>query len=151
MSDPLKPRTPQDRPDLRLIKAGTEHFAAIRTLVESLELSYPSMDPTRFWILESEGEVLGAAELKEFATCSLLSCVGVREDLQGRGLGRMLVNQVVKNTRLPVFLYTLIPGFFASVGFAEAEVLPSDLPPRSTYGCIGCDPSVCRCMVRVGG
>jgi N-acetylglutamate synthase-like GNAT family acetyltransferase len=138
-----------DTSDLRVGRAGPEHRAAISRLIGSLELAYPSMDLDRFWFAESGGELVGAAELKEFGSCALLSCVGVRESLQGRGIGRILVERVVAGTSLPVYLYTLVPGFFAKCGFSEATTTPADLPPRSTYGCAGCDPVFCRCLVRL--
>jgi len=129
-------------------KAAARDSAAILALVHSLELAYPAMDLSCFWVWEKDGEIVAAAELKDLSTCSLLSCVGVREELQGRGMGRSLVDRVAREARFPVYLYTLVPEFFRKAGFRDAESQPPDLPPRSIYGCLGCDPSQCRCMMR---
>jgi N-acetylglutamate synthase-like GNAT family acetyltransferase len=118
------------------------------TLMDALELSYPAMDLSCFWVVEQNGRIVGAAELKDFRHCSLLSCVGVRQELQGLGIGRILTNAVVRHARHDVYLYTRVPGFFRKTGFAHAELMPPDLPPRSIYGCEDCDPQFCFCLVR---
>jgi len=113
-----------------------------------LELDYPSRDLTRFFVGEEHGRILAIAELKEFRDFWLLSCVGVREQYQGRGLGKALLTPLLKPLQKDVYLYTLVPGFFRKLGFAEAASPPADLPPRSIYGCASCDPRLCLCLVR---
>jgi N-acetylglutamate synthase-like GNAT family acetyltransferase len=117
-------------------------------MTRALELDYPAMDLSCFWVAELSGAIVGVAELKDLETCSLLSCVGVREELQGQGMGRQLVDRVVREALHPLYLYTLVPGFFRKAGFRDATSLPPDLPPRAFYGCVGCDPSRCLCLMR---
>ncbi len=133
---------------LRIRRALPSDHAEIETLMHALELSYPSMDLSCFWVAESAGGIVGAAELKNLTACSLLSCVGVRPELQGAGVGTAVVEEVVKHAHHDVYLYTRVPGFFRKVGFTDARTLPADLPPRSIYGCEGCDPRLCFCLVR---
>ncbi len=133
---------------LRIRKARPEDHAAILRLVAALELNYPTMELSCFWLAESDGVLIAVAELKDFETCSLLSCVGVRKELQGRGIGRALIDRVVHEALFPVYLYSMIPGFFRKSGFLNANSLPPDLPPRSIYGCSSCDPSLCLCLMR---
>lgn len=129
-------------------RAVTCDHRAIWILMEALELSYPAMDLPSFWVARHDGEIVGAAELKELPSCSLLSCVGVRQDLQGLGIGRILVDAVVRHARRDVYLYTRTPEFFRKLGFADAALRPPGLPPRSIYGCEHCDPQLCFCLVR---
>lgn len=133
---------------LRIRAAQPEDYPEILDLLRELELDYPARDLTRFQVGELEGRILAIAELKEYDDFCLLSCVGVREDLQGSGLGLKLVNQVLRDIRKDVYLYTLVPGFFKKAGFVEATSPPAALPPRFIYGCTSCDPAFCRCLVR---
>ncbi len=143
----IKPdRSLVDRMKIR--PAGPEDYPEILELLRVLELDYPARDLTRFQVGELEGKVLAIAELKEYDDFCLLSCVGVREDLQGSGLGLKLVNRVLKDVRKDVYLYTLVPGFFKKAGFVEAGSPPATLPPRIIYGCTSCDPTFCRCLVK---
>jgi N-acetylglutamate synthase-like GNAT family acetyltransferase len=131
----VRPTRPEDHP-------------FILGLLRELELDYPARDLARFLVGEADGKILAIAELKEFRDFFLLSCVGVREDLQGTGLGKVFMNQVLRDVRKDVYLYTLVPGFFMKTGFVEAMHLPVGLPPRLIYGCTNCDPASCRCLVR---
>ncbi len=133
---------------MKIRAAQPEDYPEILELLRELELDYPTRDLTRFQVGELEGKILAIAELKEFDNFCLLSCVGVREDLQGSGLGLKLVNQVLQDVRKDVYLYTLVPGFFRKAGFDEAASTPGGLPPRFIYGCTSCDPTFCRCLVR---
>lgn len=128
--------------------ARAEDYPVIIDLLRELELDYPSRNLTRFLVGEADGKILAIAELKEYQDFCLLSCVGIREDFQGTGLGRSFVNRVLRDVRKDVYLYTLVPDFFKKTGFVEAASLPADLPPRSIYGCAACDPAFCRCLVR---
>ncbi len=143
---------PQNQPDTEagifVRRACAADHAAILAITRALELDYPAMDLSCFWVAELDGEIVGVAELKDLESCSLLSCVGVRERLQGRGIGRKLVDRVVREALYPVYLYTLVPDFFRKAGFRDAGVLPRDLPPRAFYGCLGCDPARCLCLMR---
>ena len=128
--------------------AGSADHPVILDLLKQLELDYPARDLTRFFVGEADGEILAIAELKEYRDFFLLSCVGVREALQGTGLGKVFVNQVLRDVSKDVYLYTLVPGFFMKTGFVEANDVPAGLPPRLIYGCAHCDPASCRCLVR---
>ena len=121
--------------------------ATVSALLRDLELGWPGLDLASFVVAEVHGEVVGIAELRRFGGHLLLSSVGVREDLQGGGLGRALVEGALAGAEGDVHLYTQIPGFFAKLGF-EVVSPPPGLPPRRIYGCEGCDASRCRCMVR---
>jgi N-acetylglutamate synthase-like GNAT family acetyltransferase len=134
--------------NLHIRHAEVPDHPRIRELLGRLELSYPALDLASFWVGEIGIEVVAIAELKDLRACSLLSCVGVDESLQGSGIGKTLVEEVVRHAQHDIYLYTLVPGFFKKAGFSEAVILPPDLPPRSWYGCLGCDPSRCICLVR---
>jgi len=133
---------------LLIRRACERDFPAIGELMADLDLAYATMDLSCFWVAEKDGEVVSAAELKDMRDCSLLSCVGVREDLQGSGIGKAVVAEVVRHARHAVYLYTLVPDFFRKAGFVDAASTPAGLPPRSSYGCEECDPRLCRCLMR---
>lgn len=124
-----------------------DHEAVLRML-RDLDLDYRERDLARFVVAETAGEVVGIAEVREFAAFCLLSCVGVREDLQGRGLGRALVQGAIAGRGKDVHLFTLIPEFFERLGFTRTETSPPGLVARLLYRCEECRPDRCSAMVR---
>jgi N-acetylglutamate synthase-like GNAT family acetyltransferase len=133
---------------MQVRKASPQDFGEIKALLIDLELTYPAMDFDCFYVAEKNGEIIATAELKELEDCCLLSCVGVRENLQHTGIGRDFTLEVLRHAAKDVYLYTLVPGFFKKLGFIEAVILPPGLPGRAIYGCQNCDPTLCRCLVR---
>ena len=136
------------QPPIRIRRAAPRDHRDIVTLMHALDLSYPAMRLSCFWVAEDAGGIVAAAELKDFRDCSLLSCVGVRQDMRGLGIGRTLVEEVARHAQHDIYLYTLVPDFFRKAGFAGAKMLPRGLPPRSVYGCENCDPRLCFCRGR---
>lgn len=133
---------------LRVRPAQPADHDDVLGLLRELELDYPLRDLARFSVAELSGEgIVGIAEVKDLGGVTLLSCVGIREDLQGTGLGRDLVRGALDGVRDDVWLYTLVPGFFAKLGFEDVPDVPPRVPPRRVYGCEGCDPATCRAMV----
>jgi N-acetylglutamate synthase-like GNAT family acetyltransferase len=138
------------------VRPATESdHTAIRALLDALELEYPARHLPSFVVAEGRFDhgpptVFGIAELKDFGGARLLSCVGVREDLQGLGLGRVLVERALDRVTDDVWLYTLVPGFFAKLGFVYGDAPPERVPPRRLYGCDACHPERCHRMVRRG-
>ena len=128
--------------------ATTADHDAVLRLLRELDLDYAERDLARFVVAESAGEVVGIAEVREFPAFCLLSCVGVREDLQGRGLGRALVLGAIAGVRKDVRLFTLVPGFFERLGVARAAQEPPGVVPRLLYRCDECRPDRCTSMVR---
>ena len=146
------PKARARAPGLAVRPAEPADHAVIFELLRELELDYAARDLRRFLVGEIDGahgaEIVGIAEVRPFEGFALLSCVGIRGDLQGRGLGRDLVTAALDGVGTDVYLYTLVPGFFAKLGFAEATSTPPGLPPRWIYGCGSCEPARCHCLVR---
>jgi N-acetylglutamate synthase-like GNAT family acetyltransferase len=129
-------------------RAETEDHARILELLAALDLDYPARDLAHFWVYADAGYIAAIAELKRFPDFFLLSCVGVDEALQGTGMGRAFITEILDPVHADVFLYTLVPGFFQKAGFHEAREVPASLPPRSYYNCQDCVQQGCTCMVR---
>jgi N-acetylglutamate synthase-like GNAT family acetyltransferase len=139
---------PQSVAGMSLRPAQSGDYPRILQLLSALELDYPQRDLHCFWVYAGDARIVAIAELKEFPGFLLLSCVGVDESLQGSGIGKAFVAEILSRLQAPVFLYTLVPGFFRKVGFEEAREVPAALPPRSYYGCHNCIQQGCTCMVK---
>ncbi len=101
----------------------------------------------RFLVAEVNGEVVGTVAwsiLPEIGrslhpTVEIKS-VAVRGDLQGRGLGRKLVEAAIERVRLlkpaQIIVLTFTPDFFRKLGFRE---VPKETLMHKLYmGCLNC-------------
>lgn len=128
-------------------RAEPQDGAAISKLLVDLELTRPDLAIFGFWVAEVEGSVVGIAHVEAVADAAFISSVGVAETVQHRGIASGLLHEIARAWNRDLYLYTVIPGFFARLGF-EIVMPPAFLPPRGLFGCDACDVNACVCMKR---
>lgn len=135
---------------MHIRRADAKDRPAIRRLAEKLDLDYPEMDDDPFWVAKEESEIVAACGLKDHPDCRELCAVGVAQDFRGRGAAKALILRVVEDTAGDIYLATIKPEVFASLGFVPASPAPASLKARPAGWCVGCDSSRCAVMVRRG-
>lgn len=118
----------------------------ILAIVSEQDLDYPSLKLASFWVAELNGLIVSILRLEEFDTFYFVSAVGSASARQGQGCAGRLLQTVLAGCQRPVYLYTVIPAFFARFGF-QTVTAPSCIPPRTLFDCPRCQPELCACMV----
>ncbi|HUW56817.1 MAG TPA: N-acetyltransferase [Planctomycetota bacterium] len=138
------------RPQPRLRKAAVVDVPAIHKLIMhyanarqmlpcSLSRLYESLRD--FFVYETADGVQACAALHVvWEDLAELRSLAVRPELQGRGIGRMLVEACKEEARklrlARVFCLTYVPGFFERLGFKEVD--KASLPHKVWADCINC-------------
>lgn len=131
---------------MRIRRALPEDIPPAVELAGLLGLDYPGMEADALWVAEEDGRIRGLVALKDHDDCRELCALGVHPDFRGRGAARALVEALMAEAPGEVHLATIIPGFFASCGFAPAREVPATFPAkRETSWCQGCPRE--RCIV----
>ncbi len=94
-----------------------------------------------FVVARSGGEIVGLAALHVcWIDLGEVRSLAVRRELQGRGIGRLLVDACLAEARelglRRVFALTYVPEFFSRMGFHEVE--KSELPHKVWQDCLNC-------------
>jgi amino-acid N-acetyltransferase len=115
---------------------AAEHVMLPRALQEIYE------DAWEFTVAEEDGQVLGCGAIKLYsAELAEIRSLCVLPGLPGRGVGRALLEGLLSEAeglRLrTVFALTLVPGFFAKLGFRE--VARETLPMKVWRDCLQCE------------
>jgi len=121
------------RPLLR--DATSSDLSAIRRLLQDAQLPLDGLDDcARLWVLDEEGQVVGAVGFELHGQAALLRSLVVDSSWRGRGLGLQLVQNGVKMARQSGAksihgLTTTIPDLLARLGWTEVprSKLPADL------------------------
>jgi len=100
-----------------------------------------------YLVVEAGEEIVGSVSLKIYSQdLAELAALAVRDDWQGAGLGRSLVESLVGEARAlglrTVFALTRKPAFFVRQGFAAAE--KAEFPLKVWADCARC-PRQARC------
>jgi amino-acid N-acetyltransferase len=131
-------------PDARAIHGLIESYSGTllpRNLAEVCE------NIRDFVVVESEGRIVGCGALHLYGPhLAELRSIAVAGSAQGGGAGRLLVEALLREGERHrvsrVCLFTLIPSFFAKLGFVLAA--REDLPDKMYRDCLGC-PKLERC------
>lgn len=94
-----------------------------------------------FYVVEMDGKLVGSCALHvSWGTLAEIKALVVAEDMQGKGVGRELLDMCLDEARelgIPrVFALTYKPGFFAKLGFEPVD--KSELPHKIWSECIHC-------------
>ncbi len=127
--------------DVDDIRALVMAFAQKRQMLpRSLRYIYENL--RNFFVAENEaGEVLGCAALQiAWEGLAEIKSVAVRDDLQGKGVGRLVVQRCLQEAaelRVPrVFVLSFVPEFFEKLGFRRIE--RHELPHKVWTECVDC-------------
>jgi N-acetylglutamate synthase-like GNAT family acetyltransferase len=133
-----------DMIDIRMARDGD--WDSISAILREFDLAHESLRQENFFVAERSGKIVGVLHAEPVGDVVYISAVGVVPEFRRRGIGRRLTMSAIGHHGRDVYLYTVIPGYFARQGFEEAAVHP-DIPDRSIYGCREtCDPESCVCM-----
>jgi len=118
----------------------------IKILKEVDEYS-ESLSLDSFWVAEENNSIVAVMKLKEIDDFFFLSSLAVRINLQGKGIARQLLEEVLKKADKDIYLYTVLPEFFSRFGFKKVEQT-AKLPSKSKLECERCYPEKCETMLR---
>ncbi|HTY12880.1 MAG TPA: GNAT family N-acetyltransferase [Candidatus Omnitrophota bacterium] len=121
--------------------------AAIVRIMDEADLRYKNETFDQFYLAEADGVPAGVVRLDEHAGYIFLTTLGVASVYLRKGIGRALMEFAIGRSLKDIYIYTIIPEFFAKFGFVPAPA-PADLPQKNIFDCDECFPGKCVTMVR---
>ena len=128
--------------------ANKADFPQIMHILKEQDLFYSTLSMDNFIIAENEHEIAGIVKLEDYPDYLFISSVGVATKYQHQGIASILLNSVLDKTNKDCYLYTIIPDFFAKIGFKITPSFPDNLPSKARYECITCVSENCVVMVK---
>lgn len=111
-----------------LRKATQTDIEKIKPYIEEFKLDSEDLDYEKFYIFECNGVIAGFGRYKNYGTCYEIATIGVLKKYRTKGIGRIIINQLLK--AIPsdeVWLTTVIPDYFREFGFKESKNIPDAL------------------------
>jgi N-acetylglutamate synthase-like GNAT family acetyltransferase len=128
-------------------KAAPEDRGPVAAFALKHGMDYAGMERDEFLLAEDGGRLAGIVGLKRHPDGLELCSLCVEDAARGAGLGRLLVEKLVRPAGGPVRLATIIPGFFEKCGFVRTSTAPPGMKKDPSW-CEGCDKSLCTVMIR---
>ncbi len=105
-------------------------FEEVKKWVEDFWLDDESMDSARFRVLVDSNKVIAFGRLRENIDATELCTLGVVKEFRGKGLGRLMVECLLKEAKQDIYVVTVIPAFFSKLGFEFVENYPASMQKK---------------------
>ena len=103
----------------------------IRECIARFRLDDGNLAAEQFIVAREGGRMVAFGRIKPYGDVYELGCVGVLEEARGRGLGGLIIAELVR--RFPVrtvYITTDLPDYFARFGFRPLPDPPADIAAK---------------------
>ncbi len=122
--------------DVRLEVAAPADLPAIAECVRRFRLDDEDLAAEQFVVARERGRLVAFGRIKPYGRVYELGSVGVLEAERGRGLGGLVVRELIR--RFParqVYITTDLPAYFARFGFCRIDDPPPEIAAKIARVC----------------
>lgn len=110
-----------------------KEFQLVCDYIKAFELDNRDLQKEQFMVALFGNELLGFGRLRHHSDGVELCSLGVVAPHRRKGIGRAIVNALVKQAVNDVFLVCIIPEFFAPMGFTTVSHFPDSIKNKMQY------------------
>jgi len=116
--------------------ATPDDMELIADCIRRFRLDDEDLGPEQFVVVREAGRVTAFGRIKPYGAVHELGCVGVLEAERGRGLGALVVRELVRRFPTPVvYITTDLPAYFARFGFTRVDDPPPEIAAKIDRVC----------------
>ena len=120
----------------RIAAATPADMPLIEECVRRFRLDDEDLRPEQFVVVREDDRIVAFGRIRPHGAVYELGCVGVLEQERGRGLGALVVRELVD--RFPareVYLTSDAPGYFERFGFQQIQNAPAEIVAKIVRVC----------------
>lgn len=110
-----------------------DDFLVIKKYISQFELDNRDLYKEQFLAYKINKVVLGFGRIKNHSDCDELCTLGVVELDRNKGIGKLLVNELIKISKQDLYLVCIIPDFFKPFKFQKTSCLPQGILDKMSY------------------
>lgn len=119
--------------DLILKTPDEKEFKQIRNYIREFELDDRELKQDQFVAAYRNKVLVGFGRLRYRGDCTELCSLGVVTPHRRKGIGKAIVQELIKRASEDLFLVCIIPDFFAPLGFKETPIYPASIQEKIDY------------------
>lgn len=123
---------------VKIYPAQETELIDIKRLAKKLDLDLEDIEHGQFITAKRGDKIIGFGRLRRYPECTEIATVGVVEEEQKEGIGRILVSELIKLGPSELYVTCVIPDFFKKFGFQMVKQYPAVLQKKVDF-CISYD------------
>jgi len=84
-------------------------------------------------VAKYNGELVGFGRIRRRENCYELCSLGVIEPERLKGVGKQLVQSLIRTAKQPLYLVCIIPEYFKPFGFVVVDEYPESMHEKLNY------------------
>jgi len=122
---------------INLRQPNQSEFEEILFFIHQFELDNRDLKVEQFTAAFLDNELVGFGRIREHESCTEICSLGTLEAFRKKGIGKMVVGELIKRASQELYLVCIIPEFFLPLGFKIVDTFPADILDKINY-CTGC-------------
>lgn len=118
---------------LSIQKATESDLELIKHFIEKFELDNRDIHYHQFLVAKEENELVGFGRIRRHHNCDEFCSLGVLEPQRFKGIAKELVLASIKTATQPIYLVSIIPDYFESLGFKIVNEYPPEIADKLSY------------------
>ena len=123
---------------VNIVPANESEIVEIQQLATQLDLDLEDTNWTQFVVAKKAEKVIGFGRLRKYPECTEIATVGVIVGEQKRGVGSLVVKELIRLGPSEIYVTCVIPDFFKKFGFEMVKQYPPVLQKKVDF-CISYD------------
>jgi N-acetylglutamate synthase-like GNAT family acetyltransferase len=119
--------------DLILKQPDALAFKQICDYINEFELDNRALQKDEFIGAYRNDKLVGFVRIRKHTDCNELCSLGVTTNERRKGIGKALVNALIKKEPNNLYLVCIIPDFFGPLGFFETVKFPASIQDKIDY------------------
>ena len=115
---------------LTIRNATNPDMPAIVRMIGEFHLDYENLQPEQFIVVEDGELMVGFGRLKPYPDATELGCVGVLHERRKQGIGKLIVDELIRRGPSTIWITTDLPDYFRPLGFKEANHVPGSIKKK---------------------
>lgn len=108
-------------------------FEFIKEQIAVLELDDRDLQQQQFLTAKKNDVLLGFGRIRKHEDCDEYCSLGVIPSEQGKGIGKMITEAIIRVSTQPIYLVCIIPAWFEPFGFRVVDDFPPKMQDKLDY------------------
>ena len=117
----------EDVMEIKIEIPGVQEMKLIVRYIKEFMLDDEGLEREQFIIARINNTLVGFGRLRQHPDCVELCTLGVLTEYRGKGIGKKLVEELIKRTSSKLYLVCIIPGFFQKLDFEIVKEVPPSI------------------------